>query len=76
MTHGFDLSSEVVKEIAMARKQTNKTSIFFRHRSMGRKIVINLGDEVFDIGKLEQVSFESKEELLRLAIDILKSGKT
>lgn len=72
MTQGFDLSSEVVKEIAMARKQPNKTFVFFRHRSMGRKIVINLGDELFDIGRLEQISFESKEELLRLAINILK----
>ncbi len=75
MTHGFDLSSEVVKEIAMARKQANKTFIFFRHRSMGRKIIVNLDDEVLDIGKLEQVSFETKEELLRLAINILKNGK-
>jgi hypothetical protein len=75
MTHGFDLSSEVVKEIKMARKQANKTFVFFRHRSMGRKIVVNLGDEVFDISGLEQVSFESKEELLRLAINILKSEK-
>lgn len=72
MTHGFELSSEVVKEIAMARKQTNKTWVFFRHRSMGRKITVNLGNEVFDISQLEQVSFESKEELLRLAINILK----
>lgn len=71
MTPGFDLSSEVVKEIGMARKQANKTFVFFRHRSMGRKIVVNLGDEVLDIGQLEQVSFESKEELLRLAINIL-----
>ncbi len=71
MTPGFNLSSEVVKEIGMARKLTNKTFVFFRHRSMGRNIVVNLGDEVLDIGKLEQVSFESKEELLRLAHSIL-----
>ncbi len=71
MTPGFSLSSEVVKEIGIARKQTNKTFVFFRHRSMGRNIVVNLGDEVLDIGKLEQVSFESKEELLRLAHNIL-----
>ncbi len=74
MTPGFDLSSEVVKEIGMARKQPNKTFVFFRHRSMGRKIAVNLGDEVLDIGQLEQVSFESKEELLRLAINILLKG--
>ena len=71
MTPGFNLSREVVNEIAMARKQTNKTFVYFRHRSMGRNIVVNLGNEVLDIGKLEQVSFETKEELLRLAHSIL-----
>ena len=71
MTPGFNLSREVVNEIAMARKQTNKTFVYFRHRSMGRNIVVNLGSEVLDIGKLEQVSFETKEELLRLAHSIL-----
>lgn len=76
MTPGFNLSSEIVKEIGMARKQANKTFVFFRHRSMGRNIVVNLGDEVLDIGKLEQVSFETKEELLRLAHDILLKSKT
>jgi hypothetical protein len=75
MTQGFDLSSEVIKEIGMARKQANKSFIFFRHRSMARKIIINLGREVFDISRSEQVSFESKEELLRLAINILQSRK-
>ena len=74
MTPGFDRSSEVIKEIKMARKQANKVFVFFRHRSMGRRIVLNLDDEVLDIGKLEQVSFESKEELLRLAINILLKG--
>lgn len=76
MTPGFNLSSEVVKEIGMARKQANKTFVFFRHRSMGRKIVVNLENEVLDIGKLEQVSFETKEELLRLAINILLKNVT
>jgi hypothetical protein len=74
MTPGFDRSSEVIKELKMAIKQPNKVYIFFRHRSMGRKIVVNLNDEVLDIGQLEQVSFESKEELLRLAINILFKG--
>ncbi len=76
MTPGFNLSSEVIKEISMARKQANKTFIFFRHRSMARNIVVDLGDEILDIGKLEQVSFESKEELLRLAHNILLKAKT
>ena len=76
MTPGFSLSHEVANEISMARKQADKTFVFFRHRSMGRKIVVNLGDEIFDIGKLEQVSFENKEELLRLAHNILLKTKT
>jgi preprotein translocase subunit SecG len=76
MTPGFNLSSEVVGEIAMARKQANKTFVFFRLRSMKRNIVVNLGNEVLDIGKLEQVSFENKEELLRLAHNILLNVKT
>jgi len=76
MTPGFNLSREVINEINLARKQSNKTFVFFRHRSMGRKIVLNLGDEILDIEKLEQVSFENKEELLRLAHKILLKTKT
>jgi hypothetical protein len=76
MTPGFNLSREVANEIRMARKQTNKTFVYFRHRSMGRNTVVDFGDEVFDIGKLEQVSFETKEELLRLAHNILLKAKT
>jgi hypothetical protein len=55
----------VANEIRMARKQTNKAFVYFSHRSMGRNIVVNFGEALFDIGKLEQVSFETKEELLR-----------
>ena len=51
MTPGFELSREVVNEIRMARKQTNKIFVYFRHRNMGRNIVVNLGDEALDIGK-------------------------
>jgi hypothetical protein len=76
MTPGFNLSREVANEIGMARKQSNKTFVYFRHRSMGRNIVVNLGKEVLDIGKLEQVSFETKEELLRLAHNILLNAKS
>jgi hypothetical protein len=75
MTPGFDLSHEVANEIRMARNQTNKTFVYFRHRSMGRNIEVNLGDELFNIGKLEQVSFETKEELLRLAHNVLLKAK-
>ena len=71
MTPGFELSAEVIKELNMARKAGNKRFIFFRIRSMARKFSIKLDNEVFDTGKQEQVSFETKEELLRLAHNIL-----
>jgi hypothetical protein len=75
MTPGFDLSAEVVKEIDMARKQPDKIFVFFRQRNMGRKIVVKCANDTFDIGKLEQISFESKEELLRHAVNILPCSK-
>jgi hypothetical protein len=56
----------------MARQQIgNKHFIYFRHRDLGRKIVIDLLNEKLDLGKQEQVSFETKEELLRLAHGLL-----
>ena len=76
MTPGFELSSEVVKELTMARKQGGKEFVYFRHRNMGRKIVVQLENEALDISKQEQVSFETKEELLRLAHNILFKEST
>lgn len=72
ITPGFDLSSEVIKEIRLARKIGNKEFIYFRHRNLARKILLDLGEsEKVDLGKQNQVSFESKEELLRLAHKLL-----
>jgi hypothetical protein len=71
MTPGFNLSSEVIKELNMARKSPDKQFIYFRHRNMGRKFLVNLDNEILDFSKQEQVSFETKEELLRLAHNIL-----
>ncbi len=71
ITPGFDLSSEVRNELKLARQQENKQFIYFRHRDLARKIVVDLGTEKVDLGKQEQVSFETKEELLRLAHSLL-----
>lgn len=71
MTPRFHMSAEVTKELTLARKQGNKTFIYFRHSSMDVNIIVNLGNEVLDISKQEQVAFETKEELVRLAHDIL-----
>jgi hypothetical protein len=70
ITPGFDLSAEIRKELSIARK-AGKEFIYFRQRDLGRKIVVDLGDEKIDLGKQQQVSFENKEELLRIAHRIL-----
>jgi len=70
ITPGFDLSRELRKEISLARK-AGKQFIYFRQRDLARKIIIDLGTEKIDLGKQQQVSFENKEELLRLAYRIL-----
>ena len=72
ITPGFDLSQEVRSELKQARLLGNKQFIYFRHRDLGRKIIVDLENEKVDLGRQEQVSFETKEELLRLAHGILQ----
>jgi len=71
ITPGFDLSQEVRNELKLAREVGKKHFIYFRHRDLGRKIIVDLESEKVDLGRQEQVSFETKEELLRLAHGIL-----
>jgi hypothetical protein len=71
ITPGFDMSQEVKNELKFARAFRNKQFIYFRHRDLGRKIIVDLESEKLNLGKQEQVSFETKEELLRLAYGIL-----
>jgi hypothetical protein len=71
ITPGFDLSQEVKNELTLARAVGNKSFLYFRHRDLGRKIIVDLKNEKVDLGRQEQVSFETKEELLRLAHGIL-----
>jgi TIR domain len=71
ITPGFDLSQELKNELKQARAQSNKQFIYFRHRDLARKIIVDLENEKVDLGRQEQVSFETKEELLRLAHGIL-----
>ena len=75
ITPGFDLSAEVLNEIKLAREFGGKKFLYFRHRDLGRKIILNLEGQKVDLGRQEQVSFENKEELLRLAHGILLQNK-
>jgi hypothetical protein len=76
ITPGFDLSQEVKNELKLARAVGNKQFIYFRHRDLGRKIIVDLENEKVNLGRQEQVSFETKEELLRLAHGILLKRQT
>jgi hypothetical protein len=76
ITPGFDLSPEVLKELRIARECAGKKFIYFRHRDLARKIILDLDGQKVDLGRQEQVSFESKEELLRLVHGILLKNKT
>ena len=76
ITPGFDLSKEVRNELSLARKLGNKEFIYFRHRDLERKIIVDLNTEKVDFGKQQQVSFETKEELLRLAHKILLKNQS
>jgi hypothetical protein len=50
ITPGFDLSPEVKNELQLAKK-LGKEFIYFRHRDLGRKIVVNLDSEKVDLGR-------------------------
>lgn len=76
ITPGFDLSQEVKNELKLARELGGKQFIYFRHRDLGRRIIVELENEKVDLGRQEQVSFETKEELLRLAHGILSKTST
>jgi YHS domain-containing protein len=76
ITPGFDLSPEVRNELKLARQVGNKQFIYFRHRNLARKIIVDLETEKVDLGKQEQVSFETKEELLRLIHGILSKSQS
>ena len=67
ITPGVELSPESLREFELARKSGNKEFVYFRHRDLARRRLFNLESEVVDLGKQQQISFETKEELLRLA---------
>jgi tetratricopeptide (TPR) repeat protein len=71
MTPGVELSSEVRKEITMARKLNGKEFVFFRQRDLPHGIVFDLGSEKINFSRQQQFSFETKEELLRIAHRVL-----
>jgi hypothetical protein len=70
ITDGIETSREVSKEISLAT--TNKMNcIYFRHMALQPHIVVNLGNTKLDLGDLNQIEFDTKEDLLRKALRYL-----
>jgi len=75
ITAGFDLSPEIKKELSLARKYANKEFVYFRHESLPPNLKIVLDTEELDLGKQNQVSFITTNDLVRKAYNILIDGQ-
>jgi len=71
ITAGFELSPEIKKELSLARKSVDKKFIYFRYCDLRPYLKIILDSEELDLGKQQQVVFETKHDLLRKAVTVL-----
>lgn len=75
ITAGFELSNEIKRELALARKCENKDFVYFRHDSLGPDLKIELRHEELDLGKQQQVPFSTMNDLVRKAHNIIVEGR-
>ncbi len=75
ITAGFDLSVEIKNELSLARKHTNKEFVYFRYKDLLPYLKIILDDNELDLGKQQQITFDTKHDLLRKAITVLKEHR-
>ena len=68
VTIGFEKSSDIVREIKLARSEKKKF-MCFRWARLSPEIIINLGDESLNIKDMEQISFDSPSQLVRQFFD-------
>jgi len=71
MTNGIETSRELKKEIMIARDNL-KTFILFRYHTLNPQITIVLEREKMNLSNFQQVSFDSKEDLLRKVLTALR----
>lgn len=71
VTPGFDSSPEIKKELSLARKQAGKEFVYFRHKDLRPNLQIVLDNEELDLGKQQQIPFDTKQDLLRKAHNVL-----
>ena len=70
-TQGIETSHELKKEMQIAR-DSNKIFLVFRHQTLNPQMTINLETEKMNLGDFQQISFESKEDLLRKVLTALR----
>jgi hypothetical protein len=75
ITAGFESSSEIRRELSLARESAERKFVYFRHKDLAHHIKIDLDNEELDIGKQQQLPFDTKQDLLRQALRILKRGE-
>lgn len=71
ITDGIETSSEVVNELTYANK-IDVECVFLRHKGLQPKIILNHEGDKIDLGDFNQTEFETKEDLLRRVLRILK----
>ena len=73
-TSGIETSRELKQEIQIAR-ENNKTFVVLRHYTIDPRITIVLEREEMNLGDFQQISFDSKEDVLRKVLTVLKSAR-
>jgi hypothetical protein len=71
ITPGFESSEEIKKEFRLAKKSSDKVFVCFRHKDVARNLCLNLGNEKVELSNYQQISFDTKEDLLRKAYKVL-----
>jgi hypothetical protein len=75
ITAGFNLSPALKKELSLARKSTDKEFVYFRDKSLKPNLKIVLDNEELDLGKQQQISFDTKYDLVRKAHSIIVEAR-
>ena len=75
ITAGFNSSPEIKKELSLARKCGDKDFVYFRHKSLKPNLKVVLDTEELDLGKQNQVSFGTENDLVRKAHCIIIEGQ-
>ncbi|HUW49247.1 MAG TPA: toll/interleukin-1 receptor domain-containing protein, partial [Patescibacteria group bacterium] len=71
ITDGIENSGEVGKEVEMATERSMQC-IYLRHRGLNTRAVLNLTKRKLDLGDFEQTEFDTKQDLLRKVLRIVR----